>query len=221
MRSAASGLTAGGTSPPPTGRLNGTYKLIHGLQPKALIGNNHHQAPVPGEDFQMFEKDLPGQNKAGFSAEAKIGDLPLETAETINNSWGYNPNDHSSRRTRDLLHYLVRAAGSNANFLLNIGPRPDGKIQPEFVERLRQMGEWLAQNGDSIYGTRGGPVPPRPWGVTTQKGDTIYLHILDWPDPVLLLPNLPEVKAAYTLKDHAKVEILEDRIWPRGKASNS
>ena len=192
-------------------RLDRTYKLIHSLQPQALVGNNHHQTPLPGEDIQMFEKDLPGQNKAGFSGAAKIGSLPLETAETVNTSWGYNASDHKFKSTRDLVQYLVRAAGSNANFLLNIGPRPDGIIQPEFVERLHQMGEWLSQNGESIYKTRGGPIAPHPWGVTTQTGNRVYVHILDWPDPVLLLPSLPqEVAAAYSLKDRSKVETAKN-----------
>jgi alpha-L-fucosidase len=111
-------------------RLERTYKLIHDLRPQALVGNNRHQAPIPGEDIQMFEKDLPGQNKAGFSAQEKISDLPLETAETINASWGYNANDHQFKSTRELVQYLARAAGSNANLLLNVGPRPDGTIPP-------------------------------------------------------------------------------------------
>jgi alpha-L-fucosidase len=188
-------------------RLDRTYQLIHSLQPQTLVGNNHHQLPKPGEDIQMFEKDLPGKNTAGFNAEARIGDLPLETAETINTSWGYNASDHNFKSTRDLVQYLVRAAGNNANFLLNIGPRPDGTIPPEFVERLHQMGEWLDKNGESVYGTRGGPIAPHPWGVTTQKGNKVYVHILDWPDPVLLLPAVPKsVTSAYTLGDQKKVE---------------
>jgi alpha-L-fucosidase len=188
-------------------RLDRTYKLIHNLQPQTLIGNNHHQAPNPGEDIQMFEKDLPGRNTAGFNSGEQVGDLPLETAETINTAWGYNFTDDHFKSTRDLVQYLVRAAGANANFLLNIGPRPDGTIQPEFVERLQQMGQWLAQYGDSIYGTRGGPVAPHPWGVTTQKGNKVYLHVLEWTDPVLLVPAPSnQVTSAYALKDHAKVE---------------
>ena len=188
-------------------RLDRAYQLIHSLQPQTLVGNNHHQLPKPGEDIQMFEKDLPGKNTAGFNAEARIGELPLETAETINTAWGYNASDHNFKSTRDLVQYLVRAAGNNANFLLNIGPRPDGTIQPEFVERLHQMGEWLSKNSESIYGTRGGPIAPHPWGVTTQEGNKVYVHILDWPDPVLLLPGLPKsVAAAYTLNGHSKVE---------------
>jgi alpha-L-fucosidase len=188
-------------------RLDRTYKLIHSLQPQALVGNNHHQAPNPGEDIQMFEKDLPGRNTAGFNEGEKIGELPLETCETINTAWGYNFTDNRVKSTRELIQYLVKAAGNNANFLLNIGPRPDGTIPPEFVERLHQMGEWLAQYGDSIYGTRSGPIGPHPWGVTTQKGNKVYVHVLEWPDSSLLLPMLAnQVTAAYALKDHAKVE---------------
>jgi alpha-L-fucosidase len=191
-------------------RLDKTYKLIHDLQPKALIGSNHHRKPFPGEDFQMFEKDLPGGNTAGFNAESEIGSLPLETCETINKSWGYNQNDKSFKKDKELLHYLIRAAGHNANFLLNIGPMPDGKIQPEFVTQLKSMGEWLGKNGESIYGTRGGPVTPRPWGVTTQKGKKIYFHILDWQDTLLPMPKMPGIiRSAKFLKTGRKADIID------------
>jgi alpha-L-fucosidase len=171
-------------------RLRKTYDLIHQLQPQALIGNNHHVAPFPGEDFQMFEKDLPGGNTAGFNADSKPGQLPLETCETINNSWGYNKNDKKFKSTKQLLHYLIKAAGMNANFLLNIGPMPNGKIQPEFVQRLQKMGQWLEQHGESIYATRGGPLPPQSWGVTTHSkdGKKIYIHVLE---PNVGLVTLP------------------------------
>ncbi len=192
-------------------KLDRTYKLIHDLQPQALVGNNHHQAPFPGEDFQMFEKDLPGRNTAGFNAESKIGNLPLETCETINGSWGFNLSDNRFKSTRELVHYLVKAAGNNANFLLNVGPMPNGKIQPEFVQRLKEMGAWLKVYGDSIYGTRGGPVSQRPWGVTTVKGNRLFVHILDWPDRMLVLPPLDRpAKSAKMLRSGAKVELRQD-----------
>ena len=149
-------------------RLRRTYHLIHKLQPAALVGNNHHHAPFEGDNFQMFERDLPGQSKAGLSAESKIGPLPLETCDTLNNSWGYNAQGHKFKSKAEVVHYLVRAAGNNANFLPNIGPRPDGTIQPEFVSRLQEVGGWTSQYGETIYGTRGGPIPPRPWGVKTR-----------------------------------------------------
>jgi len=189
-------------------RLAQTYKLIHDLQPKALIGNNHHKKPFPGEDFQMFEKDLPGGRAQEFNKDAEIGALPLETCETMNNSWGFNLTDHRFKSTRELVHYLVRAAGHDANFLLNVGPMPNGKIQPEFVEHLKEMGQWTAKNGESIYGTRGGPLTPRGWGVTTQKGSTVYVHLLDSPDATLSLPALPRaVKAARLLADGRPVKV--------------
>jgi alpha-L-fucosidase len=191
-------------------RLEKTYALIHRLQPAALIGSNHHQKPFPGEDFQMFEKDLPGHSSQEFNKESELGSLPLETCDTINNSWGYNKNDHHFKSTTQLIHYLVRAAGYDSNFLLNVGPMPNGKIQPEFVERLKAIGSWLDKNGESIYGTRGGPITPRPWGVTTQKGDKIYVHILDWQDPALLLPKLGKpIESASMLGTGDKVEVVE------------
>jgi alpha-L-fucosidase len=170
-------------------RLERSYALIHRLQPAALIIPNHHKAPLPGEDVQTFEQDLPGANTAGFNT-TEIGRLPLETSLTMNRSWGFNLTDHDWKSVRELIQTLARAAGSDANLLLNVGPRPDGTIQPEAVERLRAIGGWLATNGRSIYGTRGGPIPPRRWGVTTRRGDTVYVHVLDWPDRELSIPGL-------------------------------
>ena len=88
--------------------LAGTYRMIHELQPGALVGNNHHAAPMAGEDFQMFEQDLPGENSAGFN-KAGISDLPLETCETINHSWGYTRDDKDFKSAAQLIHLLVRA----------------------------------------------------------------------------------------------------------------
>jgi alpha-L-fucosidase len=190
-------------------RLSRTYSLIHSLQPAAMVGSNHHLKPFDGEDFQMFEKDLPGGRNSDFNAKSEIGSLPLESCDTINGAWGYNSNDKRFKSSKQLIQYLIRAAGNNANFLLNIGPMPDGTVQPEFVERLHAMGEWLRANGDSIYGTRGGPITPRPWGVTTQKGGKIYVHVLDWSDDVLSLPKLPKIRKATLLASGKAVEVKE------------
>jgi alpha-L-fucosidase len=169
-------------------RLAETYALIHRLQPAALIVPNHHQAPLPGEDVQTFEQDLPGANTAGFNTKT-IGALPLETSYTMNNSWGYNATDTSFKSVKTLIQTLVRAAGNDGNLLLNIGPKPDGTISPEFVERLHAIGAWLGTYGPSIYGTRGGPVAPQPWGVTTQRGDTVFVHLLRREDVTVTLPG--------------------------------
>jgi len=171
-------------------RLDRTYALIHRLQPAALIVPNHHKAPLPGEDVQTFEQDLPGANTAGWNNAEISTRLPLETSLTMNNSWGFNVTDRNFKSTTQLIHYLVRAAGNGANLLLNVGPRPDGTIQPEAVERLKEMGRWMDQFGSTIHGTRAGPIPPRDWGATTQRGDTVFVHVLNWRDRQLAIPSV-------------------------------
>ena len=190
------------------------YKLIHQLQPGCLISNNHHLAPIPGEDFQAFEKDLPGHNTTGFGG-ASISELPLETCETMNDSWGFNITDRNYKSSKKLIQYLVNAAGVNANFLLNVGPMPDGIIQPEFTDTLQVIGKWLTQNGETIYGTRGNVIPPKTWGTITQKGKTNYLHILNSPEnPAFIF--IPEVKQQiknvflYTGKKEVKFKQLPE-----------
>jgi alpha-L-fucosidase len=162
--------------------LAATYRLIHELQPGALVGNNHHVSPLPGEDFQIFEQDAPGENAAGFNKASVSAKLPLETCLTINQSWGYNARDSAYKTPEQIIHALLEAAGRGANLLVNVGPRPDGTIGVEFTERLHEVGKWLATYGASVYGTRPGPTPPQPWGVSTAKGsvehpDQIYLHV--------------------------------------------
>lgn len=207
-------------------RIEKTYKLIHQLQPAALVGSNHHQTPYEGEDFQMFEKDLPGHNTTGFSPEQKIGDLPKETCETINNSWGFNLKDASNKSRKELIQYLVKAAGYGANFLLNVGPMPNGKIQPEHTELLKQIGEWTKVHGETIYGTRGGPLSAREWGVMTQKGNKIYVHILNWQDETLTLPKLgKKIVSAKLFIDKSPVKFMENDYGlslqiPRGKMND-
>jgi alpha-L-fucosidase len=190
-------------------RLPQTYALIHRLQPAALIVPNHHKAPLPGEDVQTFEQDLPGANTAGFNT-TEIGKLPTETSLTMNGAWGFNITDRDFKSVNELVSTLVRAAGTGTNLLLNIGPRPDGTIQPEFVERLQALGRWLDTHGPSIYGTRAGPVPPRPWGATTRRGDTVYVHVLSWTDRSLAIPPVgARVRRASMLGSGAVVPFTE------------
>jgi alpha-L-fucosidase len=166
------------------------YDLIHRLQPACMIGNNHHLLPLPGEDFQMFEKDLPGNNTTGFGG-ADISTLPLETCETMNDSWGYNITDRKYKSVPALIHYMVKAAAHDANFLLNVGPMPTGKIQQEFTDTLAAMGKWMQKNSSSIYGTRGNIIPPQDWGVVTGKDKTFYIHILKSTGlPYVFIPGL-------------------------------
>jgi alpha-L-fucosidase len=157
------------------------YELIHRLQPKCLISNNHHLTPIPGEDFQAFEKDLPGHNTTGFGG-ADVSVLPLETCETMNDSWGFNITDRKYKSSKALIQYMVKAACYNANFLLNVGPMPNGVIQQEFVDTLKQLGHWMQQYGSTIYGTRGGVIGPKNWGGFTQKNNKVFMHILNKPE---------------------------------------
>jgi alpha-L-fucosidase len=172
--------------------LAGTYRLIHELQPAALVANNHHVAPFAGEDFQIFEHDLPGGNTAGFNKAKALDSLPLETCMTINGSWGYNSRDTAYKTAEQIIHVLVGTAGRGANLLLNVGPQPDGTIGPEMTQRLQEVGKWLDVFGDSVYGTHRGPIPPQPWGVSTARGspehpEKIYLHVLEQKDKTLIV----------------------------------
>lgn len=194
-------------------RYDEIYALIHKLNPEIMIGNNHHLAPKPGEDFQLFEKDLPGNNTAGFSAEAKIGTIPLETCETMNGSWGFNINDRSYKTVKQLVHYLVNAAGRNANFLLNVGPMPNGKIQPEFTDTLQKIGNWMKVNSESIYGTRGNVVSAQLWGVVTAKEKVWYMHVLTLPvGKIITIPvGSLKVKTAVLLDGNVKLKFKQDK----------
>jgi len=171
------------------------YKLIHDLQPGCMIVNNHHLAPFPGEDYQTFERDLPGDNSgAGYSVDAKVSQaLPLEMSDIIGQSWGYVTRDTINRSTKELIHLLVKSAGLGANLLLNIGPTPEGDVRPAQRQRLLEMGNWMNTFGETIYGTRKSWMKPAEWGVAVEKNKTVYLHIL-YPDKLrnqLDLKNFP------------------------------
>lgn len=188
------------------------YSLIHRLQPKCLIGNNHHLTPFAGEDFQMFERDLPGENKSGLSFQEASQQMPLETCETMNDSWGFNINDRNYKSVKQLVQYLVNAAGRNANFLLNIGPMPNGAIQTEFTDTLKGMGDWLRKYGESVYGTRGKIIEPQEWGVVTGKDKKIFVHVLHPVNnqPYIFLPGLKnKVTTTVIMNDNKTVSFKQ------------
>ena len=183
------------------------YALIHRLQPNCLIGNNHHSTPFAGEDIQIFERDLPGENKAGLSGQ-DISRLPLETCETMNGMWGYKITDQDYKSTKTLVQYLVNAAGKGANLLMNIGPQPNGELPEVAVQRLKEMGDWMKTYGETIYGTRAGIVAPHDWGVTTRKGNRLFVHILNLQDKGLFLPlGDKNVKKAFDFVTKAPVKV--------------
>ena len=190
------------------------YSLIHELQPQALIGNNHHIGVINGEDFQMFEKDLPGKNTTGWgTASDQIGSVPLEVCETINGSWGFNLQDRKHKSDKELIHYLIKAAGYGSNMLLNVGPMPNGKIQPKHQNSLEAIGKWLSSNAKSIYGTQRGPIEPTDDFVSTQKGKTVYLHLLNPELNIIHMGSVPvKIKNIRSLKTQNSVPFRNDKF---------
>ena len=201
-------------------RSHETYQMLHRLNSSVLIGNNHHRTPFWGEDIQIFEKDAPGENTKGYAHQSlRVEEnLPLETCDTLhhNGAWGYTA-DHRPRSPQEVVKLVARTAGFDANLLLNVGPQPDGLIQMEFQESLHQLGEWMRQFGHTIYGTRGGPVPPQPWGVTTHQGHSLWVHVLEWPESLDTFHiSLPGVLYDEIQSDSVHVESCNEPLCRAG-----
>ena len=189
------------------------YDMIHTLQPDTVIQNNRHAEPLPGEDIQGFEQDLPGANSAGFN-ETRVFDVPLEVCMTINDHWGVHTGDENHKSTRQLIHYLVRSASGGANYLLNVGPTAGGEILPAHAQRLRAVGQWLATNGAAVYGTRAGKLAPSADVVSTSKGDIHYIHVLNYVSDCITLKGLSGNYQATLLSDGSPVKsvLKEDTL---------
>jgi alpha-L-fucosidase len=187
-------------------------RAVLAMQPQTLINN---RIGIPG-DFETPEKFLP----AGIPVHGKTLDFDhrdtgtkpdyvpteeefrlWETCMTINNTWAYNENDRNFKSSQFLIRALVEVASRGGNFLLNVGPGPDGTIQPEFQERLKAIGKWMALNGGSIYGTTYGPIQGRPGMLTTAKGSDIFVHVFEWPGAELQLRGaaLPKLRSVSLL----------------------
>jgi alpha-L-fucosidase len=177
-------------------------RVIRDLQARTLINN---RVGIPG-DFETPEQFLPESipvkgKQLDFNHRetgTKPGEVPppedfrlWETCMTINQTWAYNKNDRDFKSSKDLVRTLIEVASRGGNFLLNVGPQPDGTIQPEFQERLLAIGKWLAVNGEGIYGTTYGPLQTLSFGRTTAKGRTVYLHVFDWQKEQLTIPGIP------------------------------
>jgi len=187
-------------------------ELIRHLQPATLVND---RIGVPGDyetPEQFIPKGIPTKDVRFNAVDTSINDklksvIPKpeefqlwETCMTINNQWAYNQNDPDFKSAQFLIRSLVEVASRGGNFLLNVGPRPDGTIQPEFQERLHAIGDWLSVNGDSIYGTTYGPVQGMTSIRTTSKDNKVFIHVLDWPRAALEISGIkPKVVSARLL----------------------
>jgi alpha-L-fucosidase len=122
--------------------LAGTYDLIHELQPDAVVTNNTHVLPLKGEDYQVWELDMPGENTTGFNC-TEVGDKPTAAWWNLNTGWSYQPWYHNVKPAAEILQAYRKARAQNAVFFLNVGPRPFGDIHPEEQAVLREIGQSL------------------------------------------------------------------------------
>ena len=129
---------------------------------------------------------------------------------TINNTWAYKMHDREFKSSQFLIRGLVEVASRGGSFLLNVGPQPDGVIQPEFQERLHAIGDWLRANGDSIYGTTYGPIQGQTAYRTTAKDRTVFLHVFDWPGSALTVAGVePKIISARLLSTGQQLKFLQ------------
>jgi alpha-L-fucosidase len=151
------------------------FRMMRTLQPELIINN---RCGLPG-DF-----DTPEQRLGSFQL-----DRPWETCMTLGTQWSWKPDDEIKSLKR-CIDVLVTGAGRNGNLALNTNPMPDGRIEPRQAERFREIGQWMTQYGESIYGTRGGPFLGLDC-LSTRKDNRIYVHVLKWHTERLRLPGIP------------------------------
>jgi len=155
------------------------YGYLKTIQPSLIINNrvskgrlstNADGSPAGKGDF-----DTPEQHVGDFDRSQ-----PWESCITIGERWSWKT-DEKLKSLKSCLQTLLYTVGGDGNLLLNVGPMPNGEIEPRQASRLREMGAWLAKYGEGVYGSRGGPFKPGDWGASTCKGDKIYLFVMDWP----------------------------------------
>jgi alpha-L-fucosidase len=163
-----------------------TYRIVRSAQP-AIVINNRLECAFGGNTADKYT----GPDADYLTPEQEIGAYndkqPWETCMTLGTQWSWKPDD-KIKSADEVIRILARCAGGDGNLLLNVGPMPDGRIEPRQVEVLKKIGAWMGECGESIYGTRGGPFKPGDWGASTRKGRTIYVHAFEWKGDVLRLP---------------------------------
>ncbi len=178
-----------------------TYALVKKLQPQILINNRLQMSTY---DQWVHQGQLLA-NEDYYTPEQRIGayddQTPWETCMTLGTQWSWKPDD-KIKSASEVIHILAQCAGGDGNLLLDVGPMPDGRIEPRQVDVLKQVGAWLDKNGESIYGTRGGPWKPNRSVASTRKENVIYLHVFHGLDDTIELPGLPrKIKSASILGD--------------------
>ena len=150
---------------------------VRELQPNTVICSRLYSRRVPDAkkkyaDFNSLpDRQLPTQRMK----------MDSETCMTMRHNWGYDRTDNAWKSTKDIIEFLALCGSRGVNLLLNVGPTPEGTLLPEEIVRLKEVGEWMSVNGESIYGTQASPVDfDFRWGAMTQKGRTVYLHVLEW-----------------------------------------
>ena len=176
-----------------------TYALVRKLQPQILIDN---RLEMSTHDEWVHQGHLKA-NEDFYTPEQRIGayddKVPWETCMTLGTQWSWKPDDNIKSASM-VIHILAQCAGGDGNLLLDVGPMPDGRIEPRQVAVLQQVGAWLDKNGESIYGTRGGPWKPTPAIASTRNGNVIYVHVLRAADDTIELPAIaPKIESASLL----------------------
>ncbi len=176
-----------------------TYALVKQLQPQIIINNRLEMSTY--EQWVHQGQLLP--NEDYYTPEQRIGaydeKTPWETCMTLGTQWSWKPDD-KIKSAGEVIRILAQCAGGDGNLLLDVGPMPDGRIEPRQVAVLEQVGAWLDKNGDSIYGTRGGPWKPTAAVASTRKGNVIYVHILRHTGDTIELPAIEcKIKSASLL----------------------
>jgi alpha-L-fucosidase len=170
-----------------------TEKLAALTKPYPTLITNNRLGAGMGGDLETPEQFVPATGFPGRN---------WEVCMTMNGHWGYNAYDDRWKSTEDLLRKLIDIVSKGGNFLLNVGPNQYGIIPEVCQQNLREMGAWLNMNGDAIYGTQASPFPFLSWGRATRKGQTLYLHVFDWPkDGELVVPFGNKITKAVLLAD--------------------
>ena len=179
-------------------------RILLGLKPTLLINDRLFRREPGHGDFGTPENFVPATGVRNPDGSPRL----WEACSTMNwNGWGYNRYETEFRSASQLIRQLVEIVSKGGNLLLNIGPQPDGRIQPEFVARLERIGEWLAANGEAVYGTTASVFERLPFfGRVTVKGRTLYVHVMGWPqDGKIVLPGLrTDVRRVFLLADPGK-----------------